>query len=105
MLVTGMSNSVLGSAAPLPRQSTWCLAVSSRPLSRTLASKARHGVRSSDASHTRSTFTPWPTRSSYSACFMVDGTLDVGSRGADVELRSRADRGSHPLPRGCSPRR
>ena len=35
----------------------------------------------------------------------VDGTLDAGSRGADVELRSRADRGSHSRARGCSPRR
>jgi hypothetical protein len=34
---------------------------------------------------------------------MVDGTLDAGSRGADVELRSRADRGSPSLARGCSP--
>ncbi len=36
---------------------------------------------------------------------MVDGTPDAGSRGADVELRSRAARGSHSLARGCSPRR
>jgi hypothetical protein len=30
---------------------------------------------------------------------MVDGTLDAGGRGADVELRSRAARGSHSLAR------
>jgi len=30
---------------------------------------------------------------------MVDGTLDAGSRGADVELRSRADPGALRSPR------
>jgi hypothetical protein len=36
---------------------------------------------------------------------MGGDTLGAGSRGADVELRSGADRGSHSLARGCSPRR
>jgi plasmid stabilization system protein ParE len=46
-----------------------------------------------------------PMRSSCLPSSMVDGTLDAGSRDADVELRSRADRGSHPLAFGCSPQR
>jgi len=33
------------------------------------------------------------------------GILNDGSRGADVEPRSRADRSSRSLARGCSPRR
>jgi hypothetical protein len=44
-------------------------------------------------------------RSSYLPSSMADGTLNGGSRDADVELRSRADRGSHSLARGCSPQR
>ena len=103
--VTGTRNSVLGLGAPLQRKSTWSLAVSSRHLSPTLASTVRHAARSCDAFPTRSISTRCPMRSSYLASSMVDGTLDAGSRGADVELRSRADRGSHSLARGCLPRR
>ena len=62
--------------------------------SRTLASKARHAGRSCDAFRTRSTSTRCPLRSSSLVSSMVDRTLDAGSRGADVELRSRADRGA-----------
>jgi len=56
-------------------------------------------MRSYDAFRMRSTSRRCPMRSSYWPSFMVDGTHDAGSRGADVEPRSRADCGL-----ACAPR-
>jgi len=102
--VTGTSTSVRGLVASLPRRWRRRSAESSKHPWRILASRVRYAAPCYGASHTRSTSARCPSRSS-SLPFMVDGTLDAGSRGADVELRRRAARGSHSPARGCSPRR